>query len=311
MPMQTLVLRGGGIKGLAFAGALQVLERYGLQFDLYGGTSAGGIAALFLGAGMNGLELEAVLSRTDFHQLVRRRNTVVSLCCLLRGHGWYDSQGIGQWVASTIRDKLGLRSLDFPLERLPLHAVAFGADRARGAVEFDSRRKRRDAEISTVARATSAIPLVFRPITVDERRVFDGGLLHNFPLELIEQMYPKARCVGLYVTSDNARRARMRQKWLPLEVLDIVLGQDELRRIELDSSRIVDIDVGPIDTTEFSLSEPEKQYLLAAGRAGAMKYIAQAGLPTPPAAVDFARALEEAAVAKELVLEQHQAKQLQ
>ena len=45
----SIILKGGGVKGLAFAGALLVLEEH-FSFNAFAGTSAGAIASVLLGA---------------------------------------------------------------------------------------------------------------------------------------------------------------------------------------------------------------------------------------------------------------------
>lgn len=60
-----LIMKGGGIKGLAYAGALEVLwERY--RFNWFVGTSAGAVAAVLLGAGYTPREVEGILRDKDF-----------------------------------------------------------------------------------------------------------------------------------------------------------------------------------------------------------------------------------------------------
>src|SRR5262249_35724809 len=54
-----VVMKGGGVKGLALAGALLELEKH-FYFDRHVGTSAGAIAATLLAAGYTPKELTAV-----------------------------------------------------------------------------------------------------------------------------------------------------------------------------------------------------------------------------------------------------------
>ena len=55
------VFSGGGIKGFAFVGALQVLEDRGIYFERVAGTSAGAIMACFIAAGYTADEIEELL----------------------------------------------------------------------------------------------------------------------------------------------------------------------------------------------------------------------------------------------------------
>ncbi|HEY53100.1 MAG TPA: hypothetical protein G4N94_06550 [Caldilineae bacterium] len=57
-----LVFEGGGAKGMAFVGALQVLEENDITFDRLLGTSAGAITATFLAAGYDRAEIMPALN---------------------------------------------------------------------------------------------------------------------------------------------------------------------------------------------------------------------------------------------------------
>jgi predicted acylesterase/phospholipase RssA len=64
-----VVMKGGGVKGLAFASALHEIAEY-FWFDRHVGTSAGAIAAVLLAAGYSPNDLVRVLSEKkfrDFH----------------------------------------------------------------------------------------------------------------------------------------------------------------------------------------------------------------------------------------------------
>ena len=55
-----LIMKGGGMKGLGYVGALQELQRF-YGFDMYAGTSAGAITAALLAAGYDSQEMLAAL----------------------------------------------------------------------------------------------------------------------------------------------------------------------------------------------------------------------------------------------------------
>jgi len=64
-PTRALIMEGGGIKGLAYVGALEVLSgKY--AFDWYVGTSAGAIAAVLLAAGYTTAEMNEILRAKNF-----------------------------------------------------------------------------------------------------------------------------------------------------------------------------------------------------------------------------------------------------
>lgn len=59
--VKTLIMKGGGVKGLAFAGAIEVLVEEGFHFDTFVGTSAGSVGAVLLAAGYSPAQLQSVL----------------------------------------------------------------------------------------------------------------------------------------------------------------------------------------------------------------------------------------------------------
>ena len=57
------VFEGGGVKGIAFAGAIKVSEQAGVQeWKNVAGTSAGAIAACLLAAGYHAAELDRIMT---------------------------------------------------------------------------------------------------------------------------------------------------------------------------------------------------------------------------------------------------------
>lgn len=64
----TLIMKGGGVKGLAYVGAIKELMTAGYTFDWLVGTSAGAIAAVLLAAGYTTEELEKLLKEKRFQE---------------------------------------------------------------------------------------------------------------------------------------------------------------------------------------------------------------------------------------------------
>ena len=53
-----LVMEGGGVKGIALAGALEVLEERGYRVNRVAGSSAGAIAGALAASGVSAREME-------------------------------------------------------------------------------------------------------------------------------------------------------------------------------------------------------------------------------------------------------------
>lgn len=180
---QILALDGGGAKALFTAHLLARLERdLGVKvtdsFDLIAGTSAGGIIALGLGAGLPPADLVGhfeELAQTVFPRSRRRpwrrpRQLVKPL---------YGAAPL----RSVLVDVLGGKVLGDSAKRLVIPAW----DAGRAAVHVfktpHHERLKRDWSIPMVdvALATSAAPTYFPAARIDGHRLIDGGVWANNP----------------------------------------------------------------------------------------------------------------------------------
>ena len=68
-PFRNLVFEGGGVKGIAYVGAMNVLEKEEILKNIVrvGGTSAGSINAVLFAAGFSNQEMLKVLNKLDFN----------------------------------------------------------------------------------------------------------------------------------------------------------------------------------------------------------------------------------------------------
>lgn len=180
---QILALDGGGAKALFTAHVLARLEQdlgatISDSFDLIAGTSAGGIVALGLGAGLTPKEIVS-----HYEELVHK------VFPASRRRAWrrlrqltspiYDAEALRQ----ALNGVLGARLLGDSTKRLVIPAW----DVQRGAVHIfktpHHTRLTRDWRIRMVdvAMATSAAPLYFPAAAVDGHRLIDGGVWANNP----------------------------------------------------------------------------------------------------------------------------------
>jgi predicted acylesterase/phospholipase RssA len=294
-----LILKGGGVKGLAFAGAVQELERFGYSFTTYVGTSAGSIAAVLLAAGFDGRQLEIELRKKDFRELLDGSSRPVQWVGLLRKGGMHSGVPVRAWIDELLAGCLHNGSDAVRMCDLKSRAIVYAAAKNKGTVVFDSQGDNKDMDTSFAVRCSSSIPFFFVPERHNGEKVYDGGLLHNFPVEIYLQSQPGSSFLGIYLVPEDARERK--PKWLPFEVFDIMRGQDEKRVVSAHSSNIIQIDPSPIRTTQFALTNAEKDFLIAQGRAAALRFIAKRGGPGP-SAEELVRAIETAFEAKRKLL---------
>ncbi|TDD68062.1 patatin [Jiangella aurantiaca] len=180
---QVLALDGGGAKALFTAHVLARLEAdLGVRtidhFDLIAGTSAGGILALGLGAGLSPAEI--VMHYTGLGQRVFPRSRRAPWRLGSRALGPTYS---GAVLREVLNEVLGQRKLGESAKRLVI--PSWDVQRAEVHIFKTPHhpRLRRDGKISMVdvAMATTAAPTFFEAAHVDGQRLVDGGVWANNP----------------------------------------------------------------------------------------------------------------------------------
>ena len=160
-----LVLSGGGARGLAHVGVLEVLEEAGWSIDRIGGSSIGAfIAALYARYGSAAHVRDAcrreLVARNPF------RDLTVPRVALTRGR--------------TARAMLGRALGDGLIEQLTLDYFCVSAD----LVAAESVVHRRGRLADAVA-ASMAMPGLTPPVVLDGRLLVDGGVLNNLPVDIM------------------------------------------------------------------------------------------------------------------------------
>src|SRR5690606_27046021 len=59
----------------------------------------------------------------------------------------------------------------------------------------------RSGNLSDALRATMTVPFVYRPIKINGRYVFDGGIYNNFPVDIMQEEFNPDVIIGVNVSS--------------------------------------------------------------------------------------------------------------
>jgi NTE family protein len=227
-----LVLQGGGVKGIALGGALDVLLA---TYDVrrVAGTSAGAIAASLVAAGFSRDELRDAMESLPYEKVSDRGPGVPLLGELIgffASDGLYKGDFIEQWVADQLATKNVRTFRDLPLEKdskadplmmdrdraYKLVVTATDITRGRGVrLPWDYREAfGLDPDEQSVAKAVRmslSIPVYFRPreltnpTTGQTSTIIDGGVMTNFPVELFDRQdgqRPRWPTLGVGVIPD-------------------------------------------------------------------------------------------------------------
>ncbi|MEZ4945466.1 MAG: patatin-like phospholipase family protein [Cyclobacteriaceae bacterium] len=170
-----LVLSGGGVRGVAHIGTLQVLEELGISISHVAGVSAGSIVGALFSAGHSAKEILQFFKKTSIFK--------ISNYAIFKP-GIIDTGKLIQ-VFNDYLDDDSYESL-----QKELYIIATDLEHAKSTV-FHS-----GPLIRTIL-ASSAFPMVFSPVTIDDVLYADGGIMNNFPIEPLEKICDKI--IGVYV----------------------------------------------------------------------------------------------------------------
>ncbi len=156
-----LVLSGGGARGIVHAGVLKALDEAGITPDVISATSSGAIIAALYAAGHSPDSILALIKSTN---LIRHLRPV-------RGRGGFFSPFA---LEKLLRPHF--KEDDFNTLKIPVVVNATNVN--TGTIDYF----KSGPLISAIA-ASSAVPLIFKPVTIQGKSYMDGGVLNNLPVE--------------------------------------------------------------------------------------------------------------------------------
>ncbi|MDI3481116.1 MAG: hypothetical protein PWQ97_771 [Tepidanaerobacteraceae bacterium] len=222
-----IALSGGGVRGAVHLGVLKVLAQNGIYPDIISGTSAGSIAGAVYAAGIDIDDFVGKLKDIKAWKLLDPSFTPAYILLLIFYYwtnkpmvmwsfpdGLFKGEKIEHYLDELLQEK------NFDELCIPLSVVS--ADINTGeTVIFCSKnnvpRKKipntvfiSDAKVSEAVRASISLPGVFLPKNIKGRKLVDGGIKDNIPVDILYyQKTKKVLAVDLGVTTGRARADSM------------------------------------------------------------------------------------------------------
>ena len=195
-----LVLSGGGARGIAHVGVLQVLQQLHVPIDAIAGTSMGAVVGGLYASGLSPEQIAATLRSVNWQRAFRDRppreeltlrrkqedeNFLVEFPIGIRGGRPVLPMGLieGQSLTEV------LRLLTLPVARIdrfddlptPFRAVATDLETGQEVVIGSG-------DLTSAMRASLSAPGVFVPVERGGRMLVDGGISDNVPVDVARAM---------------------------------------------------------------------------------------------------------------------------
>ncbi len=156
----SLVLSGGGIRGVAHIGLLAAMQDHGINVNAISGSSAGALVGALYSSGLSVNEM------LDFF----RNSTLFNVLNLaVTKPGILDSARYRKLMGSVVKAEFG--SLNIPL------TICTTNLQTGEPVYFDK------GDLITPLLASCAVPPLFSPVEIDGVVHSDGGIADNFPID--------------------------------------------------------------------------------------------------------------------------------
>lgn len=193
------VFSGGGIKGLAYIGALRFLEGRGYKIFNAGGSSVGALFASLIIAGYSSKELVELVDNFDINLLMNENNKLQSIFKIKE---WFNKKGL-----------FSIKSFELFVEELLMKKniryfkdVKFGDDYLLKiivtevstpmlvVIPDDLPKFNINRDTFPIAKAvvmSCNIPFFYYPYTINGYTFVDGGVSDNYPIWLFDKSYYK------------------------------------------------------------------------------------------------------------------------
>jgi NTE family protein len=191
---RNLVFEGGGVKGIAYVGAMEALGRRGVLKDIVrvGGTSAGAINATLFALGYTNAQTKKILRDLDFSNFLDENWGIVrDTQRLVNRFGWYKGDFFHGWIGELVAAKLGNASATFSDLRAAGRPdlYVYGTNLSTTFGEVFSVERTPNERIADAVRISMSIPLFFTAVRNARDDVYvDGGVLNNYPVKLFDRM---------------------------------------------------------------------------------------------------------------------------
>jgi NTE family protein len=158
-----LALSGGGARGFAHIGVMQMLDECGLRPDVIVGTSAGALMGSLFADGYSPAEIKQLFTGREFSEFVSFQ---------IPKTGLFDSSRFRQFVRRIVRAG--------NIEDLSIPTIIMTTDFDRGKAHAFTK-----GSVAEIVTASCSVPIIFNPVKIDGIHYVDGGLFHNFPVSII------------------------------------------------------------------------------------------------------------------------------
>ena len=275
-----LVLSGGGTRGFAHIGVMEVLEENNIPVVGIVGTSIGSLMGALKASGYKTAAMRRIVHELDLPSLLSENtgpmfvftgddrramtSTVSALTYKKQGNhrgpqGILTGDKLYRYFAQLMRHVV---VTDF--YHLPIPYAAVASDISTGEKVVLRR-----GNLASAMRASMSIPMLFEPWVIDGRLLVDGGVVSNLPVHTAQELFPGIPIVAVDV-SDSPSKERPVNSYI--DVMDQAFTI-LMRRTTNEESQAADVLLSPAVRSFNFLDASEADDIIAEGRRVALEQL--------------------------------------
>ncbi len=258
-----LVLSGGGARGFAQIGVLEILDSLGIKPDLVVGTSIGAVVGALYSAGYSPQQIESLALSIDWGKLfsdaskrtlrfLTQRESGENYFFTLRFRagkpvipaGYLSAQKILDVFTELTAPANVLYGEDFDDLPIPFRAVVTDIRTGRAVIL-------RRGNLAESMRASISVPLIFMPFPIGSLLCVDGGLKMPVPVEVARQEGFK-KVIAVNTAADFLPPEQLNTPADVGEQATTIMQQDLIAREKAQADLWIRPDLTGIRSTDFS-----------------------------------------------------------
>jgi NTE family protein len=259
-----LVLSGGGAKGLAHIGVIKALEENEIPIDYIAGTSMGAVVGALYSMGYTPSEMIEIFKSKEFHYWSTGEidenqkftaNSKFDDASILSFEVRLDSSFLKPILPSHIvpTHQMDLAFLElfasgtalcngnFDSLFVPFRCVA-------SDIESKSQVLFKNGDLGENVRASMTIPIYFKPLIINGKMLFDGGIYNNFPWRELKECFKPEYIIGSKVANNTKPPV---EDNILLQLENMIVGQTDYE-IKDSSSILIQTNLKEVKILDFN-----------------------------------------------------------
>ena len=272
-----LIFKGGGVKGLAFVGAL---EEYGKYENIYtvkylSGTSAGSIVATLLATNHTIKEVNDILYNVDWNRFKDGNfGFIRNAVRLFTKFGYHKGKYFERFMNEVLFKKYNIENMTFNqlFEITKKHLKMVGTNVTRGETIYMDHIHTPDMSVAKAVRISLSTPFMFQPVKINNELYVNSELTSNSDLSMFDDVEDVINIIAfdLKETYFNVSKKFCLKTFIQSITK---IGVSKSNPTESNNMHICKIFEDSIDTTKFNLVKEEKDYLKLIGRNAFIKFL--------------------------------------